>query len=233
MPRTRTLTLDHEPARFVAGAVDPDGDRVRREQTRQPFRPLDDGDPIGPERLFETEVSGVGRILDAEEVEVLDRGRSVIPLAEDECRTRDGYITAMQRANEGADEGGFTGAEFAGERQRVARAEGRGEPSSSRSERILVEKIEDVRGHALPFDERIRVLVRASDVVVGIIAGAVCAVLSAAYEGGILALRFFSIDHLGGHFGNGFAILALAGAAIGGVVALGAGTLFRREPVTP
>jgi hypothetical protein len=77
------------------------------------------------------------------------------------------------------------------------------------------------------------VLVRASDVVVGIIAGAVCAVLATAYEGGILALRFFSIDHLGGHFGNGFAILALAGAAIGGVVALGAGTLFRREPVTP
>jgi len=76
------------------------------------------------------------------------------------------------------------------------------------------------------------VLVRASDVVVGTIAGAVCAVLSAAYEGGILAFRFFSIDHLGGHFGNGFAILALAGAAIGGLAAFGAGTLFRREHAT-
>jgi hypothetical protein len=97
----------------------------------------------------------------------------------------------------------------------------------------LVEKIEDVRGHALTFDERIKVLVRASDVVVGIIAGAVCAVLSAAYEGGILALRFFSIDHLGGHFGSGFVIVGLAGAAIGGVVALGAGALFRHGPVTP
>ena len=73
---------------------------------------------------------------------------------------------------------------------------------------------------------------RASDVVVGIIAGAVCAVLSAAFEGGILALRFFSIDHLGGHFGNEFAVFALAGGAIGGLVALGAGTLFRREPAT-
>jgi hypothetical protein len=76
------------------------------------------------------------------------------------------------------------------------------------------------------------VLVRASDVLVGIIAGAVCAVLSAAYEGGILAFRFFSIDHLGGHFGSGFAILALAGAAIGGLLALGAGAFFRRGAAT-
>jgi len=37
---------------------------------------------------------------------------------------------------------------------------------------------------------------------------------------------------LGGHFGNGFALLALAGAAIGGLFALGAGTLFRHEPAT-
>jgi hypothetical protein len=76
------------------------------------------------------------------------------------------------------------------------------------------------------------VLVRASDVVVGIIAGAVCAVVSAAFEGGILAFRFFSIDHLGGHFGAEFAVFAIAGAAIGGLVALGAGSFFRRERAT-
>jgi hypothetical protein len=107
------------------------------------------------------------------------------------------------------------------------------EPDSNGGERILIEKIEDVRGHLTLFDERIVVLVRASDVLVGIIAGAVCAVLSAVYEGGILALRFFSIEHLGDHFGIGFAIVGLAGAAIGGLAAFGAGTLFRREPVTP
>jgi hypothetical protein len=76
-----------------------------------------------------------------------------------------------------------------------------------------------------------KVLVRASDVVLGVIAGAVCAVLSAAFEGGILAFRFFSIGHLGGHFGSEFAVVALAGAAIGGLVALTAGRLFRPEPV--
>jgi hypothetical protein len=73
------------------------------------------------------------------------------------------------------------------------------------------------------------VLVRASDVVVGIIAGAVCAVLSAAFDGGILALRFFSIGHLGDRFGAEFAILVLAGAGIGGLVGLGAAALFRPE----
>jgi hypothetical protein len=139
----------------------------------------------------------------------------------------------MQRADECADEGCLTGAELSGECQSVTWTQGGGELAGDRGEGILVEKIEDVRGHALAFDERLKVLVRASDVVVGIIAGAVCAVLSAAYEGGILALRFFSIDHLGGHFGSGFAILGLAGATIGGLVALGAGTLFRRDPVTP
>ena len=107
------------------------------------------------------------------------------------------------------------------------------EPDGDRIECGEVEKIEDVRGHALPFAERIVVLVRASDVVVGIFAGAVCAVASAAFEGGILAFRFFTIDHLGAHFGAGFAILAIVGGALGGLVAFGAGTLFLREPVTP
>ena len=139
----------------------------------------------------------------------------------------------MQRRDECSDESRFARAKVAGQRQRIARTQRLREPSGDRAKRIKIEKIEEFRGHALPFDERIKVLVRASDVIVGVIAGAVCAVLSAAFEGGILAFRFFSIDHLGGHFGGEFAVFALAGAAIGGLVALGAGTLFRRERVTP
>jgi hypothetical protein len=138
----------------------------------------------------------------------------------------------MQRLDEGPDESRFTRAEVARQRQRIAWKKRLREASRDRAELIAVEKIEDVRGHALPFAERIDVLVRASDVVVGIIAGAVCAVLSAAFEGGILAFRFFSIEHLGGHFGSEFAVFALAGAAIGGLVAFATGTLFRREPAT-
>ena len=158
--------------------------------------------------------------------------RPIVPLAEDESGARNGYIASMQLSDEGSDESRFTGAEVARQRQRIAWTQRLRQPSGDRTKRMKVEKIEEFRGHALPFDERIEVLVRASDVVVGIIAGAVCAVLSAAFEGGILALRFFSIDHLGGHFGNEFAVFALAGGAIGGLVALGAGTLFRREPAT-
>jgi hypothetical protein len=76
------------------------------------------------------------------------------------------------------------------------------------------------------FDEENVVLVRLSDVVVGVIAGAVCAVLAAAFEAGILAFRFFSIGHVGGHFGDGLAILALVGAAIGGIIGASVRTLF-------
>ena len=76
------------------------------------------------------------------------------------------------------------------------------------------------------FDEENLVLVRVSDVVVGGIAGAVCAVVAAAFEAGIVALRFFSIGHLGSHFGTTVVILALAGAAIGGIVGLSVRPLF-------
>jgi len=210
-----------------------DADRARWKQTREPLGPLDQGDPIGPEGLFETQFHGVGRIVEAKKVEVLDRGRSIVALTEDERGARDGYVAALERADECPDERRFARTKLAGQAQRIARTQGRGKPDGSRAECSLVEKIEDVRGHPLPFDERITVLVRASDVVVGVIAGAVCAVLSAAFEGGILAFRFFSIEHLGDHFGGEFAVFALAGAAIGGLVALGAGTLFRRERVTP
>ena len=204
-----------------------------RQQVREPFGPLDDGDPVGGECLIEAEVERFGRIVDPVQIEMFDRRSAVIALAEDESWAGDGYIASMQRPNERANEGGFARAEAAGQRERITRTKRRGELRGDGIESGAVEKVEDVRGHAFLFAERISVLVRASDIVVGIIAGAVCAVVSAAFEGGILAFRFFSIEHLGGHFGSGVAIIALAGAAIGGLVAFGAGTLFLREPVTP
>jgi hypothetical protein len=78
------------------------------------------------------------------------------------------------------------------------------------------------------------VLVRVSDVVVGVIAGAVCSVLAAAFEAGILALRVFSIGHVGGNFGSGALLLALFGGIVGGVIGLAVGALFnnRRDAVT-
>jgi hypothetical protein len=139
----------------------------------------------------------------------------------------------VQCPNQGSDESRFARAEVAGQRQRRARTQRRRELGRDAGETVLIEKIADVRGHETLFDESILVLVRATDVLVGTIAGAVCAVLSAVYEGGILALRFFSIEHLGDHFGIGFLIVGFAGAAIGGLAAFGAGTLFRRERATP
>ncbi len=69
-------------------------------------------------------------------------------------------------------------------------------------------------------------LVRAHDVVTGIIAGAVCAVLAAAFEAGVVAFRFFSIGHFGVHLVSGVLLLAVVGAAMGGLVGLAVGTQF-------
>lgn len=72
---------------------------------------------------------------------------------------------------------------------------------------------------------------RFSDVVVGIIAGALCSVLAAAFEAGILFARVFSIGRVGGGFGSGLIWIALIGALVGGVVGLLVGALFNRREV--
>jgi hypothetical protein len=78
------------------------------------------------------------------------------------------------------------------------------------------------------------VFVRLSDVLVGIIAGAVCSVLAAGFEAFIVTLRFFSVGHLGGGIGSKFLIIALLGAVVGGFVGLIVGTFVKprdRGPV--
>lgn len=71
-----------------------------------------------------------------------------------------------------------------------------------------------------------------SDVLVGIIAGAVCSVIAAAFEASILTLRFFSVGQFGGGLGSKLLFIAVMGAIIGGIVGFLVGALFKpREPV--
>jgi hypothetical protein len=73
-----------------------------------------------------------------------------------------------------------------------------------------------------------------SDVLVGIIAGAVCSVMAAAFEASILTLRFFSLGKIGGGLGSKLLLIAIVGAIIGGVVGYLVGALFKqRERPTP
>ena len=73
-----------------------------------------------------------------------------------------------------------------------------------------------------------------SDVLVGIVAGAVCSVVAAAFEGSILMLRFFSLDRVGGGFGSKLLLIALVGAIVGGIVGFLVGALFKqRDPAAP
>jgi hypothetical protein len=71
------------------------------------------------------------------------------------------------------------------------------------------------------------VFIRISDVIVGIVAGAVCSVFAAAFEAGILALRFFSVGHIGGGIGSKIALIGLLGAFGGGIVGVIVGSLVK------
>ncbi len=75
---------------------------------------------------------------------------------------------------------------------------------------------------------------RVYDVIIGVIAGAVCSVLAAGFEAVVVTLRFFSVGHLGGGIGSKFLIIAVMGAVVGGVVGLVLGAFFKpreRGPV--
>ncbi len=67
-----------------------------------------------------------------------------------------------------------------------------------------------------------------SDVLVGIIAGAVCSVIAAAFETAVLTARFFTLD-VGGGLASRLFVIALAGALTGGVVGFLVGALFKRD----
>ena len=75
-------------------------------------------------------------------------------------------------------------------------------------------------------------LLRTSDVLVGIIAGAVCSVIAAIFETLVLTARFFSMGRIGGGLGSKLLLIAIVGAIVGGFVGFLVGALFKaREPV--
>jgi hypothetical protein len=70
-----------------------------------------------------------------------------------------------------------------------------------------------------------------SDVLVGIVAGAVCSVIAALFEASILTLRFFSLGRVGGGVGSKLLFIAVMGAIVGGIVGFLVGALFKqRDP---
>ncbi len=70
-------------------------------------------------------------------------------------------------------------------------------------------------------------LLRVSDVLVGVVAGAVCSVLAAGFEAFIVTFRFFSVGHVGGGIGSKVVLIALFGAIVGGVVGCAVGAIVK------
>jgi hypothetical protein len=72
-----------------------------------------------------------------------------------------------------------------------------------------------------------------SDVLVGIVAGAVCSTIAAAFEASILTLRFFSLGRIGGGLGSKLVLIAVLGAVVGGIVGFLVGALFKQRDSVP
>jgi len=99
--------------------------------------------------------------------------------------------------------------------------------------RVRVQRGQPVEDVFLSFQNTPKVLLRMSDVLVGICAGAVCSVFAAAFEASILTLRFFTLGKVGGGLGSKLLLIAIIGAILGGLVGFLVGALFKqREPVT-
>ncbi|HXF35152.1 MAG TPA: hypothetical protein VN603_11330 [Candidatus Acidoferrales bacterium] len=73
------------------------------------------------------------------------------------------------------------------------------------------------------------VFVKGLDVLVGVITGAICSVLVVVIETVMAALRVFPVAHVGQAFGDKLAIVALAGALFGGLVALPLGVIVKQR----
>jgi Mn2+/Fe2+ NRAMP family transporter len=71
-----------------------------------------------------------------------------------------------------------------------------------------------------------------SDVLVGIVAGAVCSVLAAAVEAVVLTARFFELGRIGDGLSSKLLIIAIVGAVVGGIVGYLVGALFKPRDVT-
>jgi hypothetical protein len=73
------------------------------------------------------------------------------------------------------------------------------------------------------------VFVKGLDILVGVITGAICSVLVVVIETVMAALRVFPVAHVGQAFGDKLAIVALAGALFGGLVALPLGVIVKQR----
>jgi hypothetical protein len=74
-------------------------------------------------------------------------------------------------------------------------------------------------------------VLRANDVLVGIITGAIVAVVAALMEFWLVAMRFMSLGQHGGAFGSGLGIILITGAIVGGIVGFLLGAFVKpRQP---
>jgi hypothetical protein len=73
---------------------------------------------------------------------------------------------------------------------------------------------------------------RANDVLVGIITGAIVAIVAALMEFWLVAVRFMSLGQHGGGFGSGLGLILIVGAIVGGIIGLLLGAVIKPRTTT-
>ena len=166
---------------------------------------------------------------------MFDRRVPFVTVAEDERGARGGVL-AVERPDDGADEGRFTAAELADEADGVARAdrsrEFRGDPiereAIARFVRADAHREETLRQIA----KRFAMVWRANDVMAGAVTGIFSAAGASLFEGFFLTNRFLSLGELGGALAGKITVIVIAGALLGGVVGLLIGAVLTPRPQT-
>jgi hypothetical protein len=73
-------------------------------------------------------------------------------------------------------------------------------------------------------------MLRANDVLVGVITGAIVAVVAAGMEAFLVTVRFMSLGAHGGGFGSGIGLITIMGAVVGGIIGFLLGALIKPRP---
>jgi hypothetical protein len=159
----------------------------------------------------------------------------------------DRLVAIVQRADDGLDEGGLARAELSGQRDDIAGVERGGQFRGHALEggQIFDARVFDFHDFLSRFRserwaggeescgrgaKRVAMWLRANDVLVGVITGAVSAVVAALFELFFVAERFLSVGRHGGAFGSKLLVVAIVGAIVGGVVGFFVGAVIKPRP---
>jgi hypothetical protein len=224
-----------QPPRAGTGPRDVDDDGRRRQPSFGALGPLYQHDRLRLEGFLEPEFLQLFGALQPIQVDVVHGRYARVAMPEYKGRAGRAGIS-VKSAHERARERGLPRAEVSAKRDDVARMQRRREAPGSFFEPWKVCRSDVDRDHRketrLQNAKYADQMLRANDVLVGVITGAIVALIAAGIESFLIAMRFMSFGAHGGGFGSGMGIIMIVGAVAGGLIGLILGA-FIKPRTTP